>query len=799
MAQPPGGGRGNGQPVIITGKVVDQASGQPLEYATITLFASRDSSLVGGGVTDTEGRFSIDARPGRFYMNIAFISYEEKYMDGIGARPGSGTVDLGIIGLKADATTLDEIEVRAEKSQVQMSLDKKIFNVGKDLANQGGSAADILDNVPSVTVDVEGNVSLRGSGGVRILINGKPSGMVGISDAGGLRNLPSNLIERVEVITNPSARYEAEGMVGIINIVLKKERTPGFNGSFDFTTGYPHNYGVAGNVNYRKNSFNLFASYGIRYRRGPGTGALYQEIYRNDTTFILDQISDRERGGWSHNFRLGTDWYITPKAVLTASGNVNISRDDNFAENIYRDYIFNLSRPTGITVRTDNEIEEEPNQEYSLTFRKTFSNKQHQLVLDARYQDNFEEEFSDLREQYYTPLFEDAGLPELRQRSDNAEGERMLILQADYVHPISKEGKVEFGYRSSFRDINTSFLVEELGAGGWETLAGLSNDFNYDEDIYAVYGIYGNKFNKFSVQLGVRLEYSDILTELVQTNEVNPRDYLNLFPSAHLTYDLPNQNGIQLSYSRRITRPRFWTLNPFLTFSDARNFFAGNPNLNPEFSHSVEVGHLKYWEKGSMTSSLYYRHTDGVIERIQRIDNDSTSTTIPENLATEDAVGLEVTFSYSPYKWLDFTGNVNAFNSRTDGSNIDESLTADATTLFGRLMTKVDVKNMFDAQLRFNYRAPRQTTQGRNKAIAHVDLGFSRDVLKNKGTVTLSVRDLFNSRRRRYIAEGANFYREGDWQWRARQVQLTLNYRLNQNKRRGGQRDFEGGGDEGGF
>lgn len=798
-AQPPGNRPAGGQRALIEGKVVDKETGQPLEYATVTLYAMRDSSLVAGGVSNPDGKFAIDMRPGQFYASITYISYEETFVSGITVKAGGAKVNLGEIALGTNAAVLDEIEVLAEKSQVQMSLDKKIFNVGKDLATIGGNAADVLDNVPSVTVDVEGNVSLRGSGGVRILVNGKPSGLVGISDAGGLRNLPANLIEKIEVITNPSARYEAEGMAGIINIVLKKERTPGFNGSFDFNTGYPHNHGLAANVNYRRNNFNLFASYGLRYRKGPGSGAIYQEIYRNDTTFILDQVTDRERGGWSHNVRLGTDWYITPKTVLTASGNVNIGRDENFTEHIYRDYIFDLGQPTGITVRTDDEIENEPNQEYSMTFRQTFSSKEHQLVLDARYQDNFEEEVSDLRERYYTPQFTDAGITDLQQRSDNAEGERMLILQADYIHPISKDGRLEFGYRSSFRDINTSFLVEELLTGIWQPLEGLSNDFNYDEDIYALYGIYGNKFDKFSLQVGLRAEYSDVFTELVQTNETNPREYLNLFPSAHFTYDLPKQNGVQISYSRRITRPRFWSLNPFLTFNDSRNFFAGNPNLDPEFTHSIEVGHLKYWNKGSMTSSVYYRHTDGVIERIQRVEDDSITTLIPENLATEEAVGIELTFSYNPLKWLDFNGNINAFNAQTDGSNIDETLTADATTLFGRLTSRIDVKKLFDAQVRVNYRAPRQTTQGRSKSITHVDLGFSRDVLSDKGTITLSVRDLFNSRRRRYINEGANFFREGDWQWRARQITLSLNYRVNQKKRRGGGRGGYDGGGEGGF
>jgi ferric enterobactin receptor len=796
LAQPTRGG--NRQPITIQGKVIDENTQQPLEYATVTVFAKRDSSIVTGGVTNEEGMFILESRPGMFYIQVAYISYEEKIVDNIKAKPETSVVDVGVIALKTNAATLEEIEVRAERSQMQLSLDKKIFNVGKDLANAGGNAADILDNVPSVTVDVEGNVSLRGSGGVRILINGKPSGLVGISNSDGLRNLPAELIDRIEVITNPSARYEAEGMAGIINIILKKERQPGLNGSLTINTGYPDNHGIAANVNYRRNKLNFFANYGVRYRRGPGESSLYQEFYRNDTTFILNQVGDRERGGWSQNFRFGSDIFITPKDILTASANVNISKDDNFSEIIYRDFLFNIDQPTSVTVRTDEEIENEPNQEYVLTYRKNFENKGHELVVDVRYQDNFEEEVSDFTETYFTPELIPNGVPRLKQRSDNAEGEQMLILQADYVYPFSKEGKVEFGYRSSFRDINTSFVVENLEDSGWAEIDSLTNDFNYDEDVYAIYSQYGNKFGKVSFQLGLRLEYSDILTELEQTNEVNPRDYLNLFPSAFFTYDLSGQNAIQISYSRRITRPRFWSLNPFLTFSDARNFFTGNPNLDPEFTHSFEFGHIKYWEKGSLNSSLYYRHTDGIIQRIQRVDENGNTTTLPENLLTEDAVGLEFTFSYSPVKWARFNGNINAFNSQIDGTNVGAQFEANATTLFGRMSTILKIPKVMEAQIRFNYRAPRNTTQGRTKSIAHVDLGFSRDIMNDKATLTLGVRDLFNSRRRRYVTEGRDFFREGDFQWRARQTTLTFNYRLNQKKQRSRDRGDYGGG-EGGY
>lgn len=794
------GNRG-GEKVEIRGKVVDVESEKPLEYATITLFSQKDSSLITGGITDIDGKFSIPTRPGSFFVKVEFISFKARYYPNILLDKNQKLVDLGTIALAADATTLQEVEVRAEKSQMQMSLDKRVFNVGKDLANTGGTAENILDNVPSVTVDIEGNVSLRGSSDVRILINGKPSGMVSSDNANGLRQLPANLIDKVEVITNPSARYEAEGMTGIINIVLRKQNKGGLNGSFDFNVGHPDNYGTAFNLNYRKKKYNLFASYGLRYRKSPGSGSLYQEFFPadSDTTFITSQTRTMNRGGWSNSFRFGTDIYINAKNTITGSFNYRKSNEDNFGELFYRDFINQFpSNPIGITNRTDNETEDENNLSYTINYKKTFDRKGQVLTFDLQFENEDETEGSDYLEQFFLADGVAAGQPDLRQRSNNKEGEKMWLFQTDYVHPFSEDGKFEIGARSTIRNINNDYLIEEFQDNAWVNLTNLSNNFVYDEKIHAVYTILGNKINKFSYQLGLRVEYSDVTTELLQNNEINARDYFNLFPSAHFTYDLPGQNAIQLSYSRRLRRPRFRDLNPFFTFSDARNIYSGNPDLDPEFTHSIELGHVKYWDKASLSSSVYYRRTTGLIQRIRSIDEEGFTRTRPENLSNENAFGLEFTYSVSPVKWWKLNGDLNFYRAKTDGGNLGENFQAETYTMFGRATSRMTIWQNIDLQLRVNYRAPRETTQGRNKSITSIDLGASKDILQKKGTLTLSVRDLFNSRKRRYIAFGDDFYSEGDFQWRARSVTLTLNYRLNQKKQRnrGGRRGGYDGGEE---
>ncbi|MCB9051942.1 MAG: TonB-dependent receptor [Lewinellaceae bacterium] len=785
---------------LLKGLVIDEATGQPLDYATVTVFSSQDSSMVTGGVTDASGAFRLELKFGSYYANVAFISFKDLNIGGIEVGRDKPIVDLGTIKLAPDATTLAEVEVRAEKSNMQISLDKRVFNVGKDLANIGGTASDVLDNVPSVTVDAEGGVSLRGSAGVRILINGRPSGMVGVGDTDGLRQIPANLIERIEVITNPSARYEAEGMAGIINIILKKDRRQGLNGSLDITTGYPENYGIAANANYRTGKFNLFGNYGISYRQRPGKGSLYQEIYdRNafgpDTTYILQQNQDRKRGGWDNTLRAGAEYFFNDRTTLTASLTYEDEDGRNTSDIEYRDYLFSLDRLTGISRRFDDEKELENNLEYVMSFRKEFEREGHLLTADLRYQNNDEVERSAITEEYFTPEYLQSGVPGLQQRSDNEEKERLILGQMDYIRPFAKEGKFETGLRASIRELNTDFQVEEQENGDWQLLPNFTNEFIYDENIYAAYAIVGNKFGPFSLQLGVRAELTEVNTRLVETNEENPRDYLNLFPSGHLGYEFAGQNSLQVSYSRRINRPNFWFLNPFFSFSDARNIRSGNPNLDPEYTDSYELGHLKYWDKMSLSSSVYYRHTKGIIERIRTLQEDGTTLTRPENLATEDAYGLDVTFSASPTDWWDLDGNVNFYRSLINGNNIDTAFSADALTWNGRITSKMNLWDFMDAQTRFNYRAPRTTTQGSNKSFFFIDLAFSKDILDNKGTLTLSVSDLLNSRRWRYTFEDDAFYSRGDFQWRARQVTLTFNYRLNQNKQRqkGGRGGYDGG------
>lgn len=769
----------------IRGKLVDAAHNTALGFATVSLLGKGDSTAIASINTAETGEFSITAPAGRYTVIIDFIGYDSYQSPVIQLSADHPVHLLGNIKLKASAKTLDEILVRGEKSTMTLSLDKKIFNVGKDLANTGGTAADILSNIPSVAVDVEGNVSLRGSNSVRILIDGKPSGLVSIKGGSGLQQLQGSMIDRVEIITNPSARYEAEGMGGIINIVLKKERKEGFNGSFDVVAGYPENFGLAANVNYRRKDFNFFINYSASYRNAPGKNDQYQELYRNDSTFISTKHMEHRLKGMYNNARAGLDYFFDDNNILTAAYTYRISKGKRYSDIYYHDYESTIKNLTGSTYRTQNETETEPNSEYALSYKRTFAREGREFTADARYLDNWENSDQYFGQQSFKPNGSPSDIPYILQRSVNDETEKQYLVQMDYVHPFGEKGKFEAGLRSSFRNMTNNYTVTEQDAGGsWFDLPGLTNNFLYEENINALYAILGNKVKKFSYQLGLRSELTHVTTTLKQTHEVNPRKYLNLFPSAHITYDLPQGHAIQLSYSRRVRRPQYNDLSPFMTYSDNRNYWSGNPDLDPEFTHAFEIGHIKYLDQASVSSSLYYRNTKGKILYVKSVDEQGNSVTLPRNLATENSFGAELTGSYAAFTWWKTDASFNFFRAITDGSNLDDEFKSDTYSWLVRLLSRATVWKNTDIQVRGNYEAPQQTPQGRRRSIATMDLAVSRDILKDKATLTMNVLDVFNSRRYRSITEGANFYMENMSQGRLRQTNLTFNYRLRQAKKK---------------
>ena len=758
-------------------------------FSSIRLF--KGSTLVTGTIGNEKGKFTLELAPGVYDLLIESIGYEALKMAN---QSFTTSTNLGTINVKESNQTLNEVVVKGQKASMELNLDKRIFNVGTDLANKGATASEILGNLPSIQVDPEGAIKLRGSDNVRILIDGKPSTLAGINGSSGLQSLQGNLIDKVEIITNPSARYEAEGMAGIINIVLKKNQNQGFNGAIEATSGYPENFGGTAIVNYRKNKLNFFVNYGVFYRRTPGRNRIYQEVYTGKQTNYLNQNSSNNVTGLVNNVRGGADYFFNDKTILTASYIYRRTDVRRITDFFYLDYRENLSKLYSDTYRQQDEKEAEPNGEYALTFKKSFAKKGQEFTADLRYLDYWERS-----DQLYTQIGKKPdGSPfqELSkvQKALNDEFERQWILQADYVNPIGKDAKLEMGLRTSFRNmINDYIVTEQQPSGNFTVVQGLNNIFNYQENISAAYLIFGSKVNKFSYQFGLRAETTDIQTELEETKEKNPRNYANLFPSAHFTYTITPDNSFQLSYSRRVRRPTYGDLTPFVTFSDNRNFFSGNPNLNPEFTNSFDLGHLKYFDQGSISSSLYYRQTFDKIERFRTVDSLGFARTLPANLSNQKSMGLEIASSWNFSKAYKADLSFNAFRAIADASNINEAFTSDTYSWFARHSSRIKI-GVTDLQIRANYEAPQLTPQGTRGYIAWMDVSASKDILKGNGTLTLSILDIFNSRINRYESryidskDGSGFYTRGESQGRLTSVNLTFNYRFKTTKQAAKQR-----------
>ncbi len=775
----------------LTGTALESDGTTPVSFATAIAYGLPDSNMVANATTDLDGGFSLSLKPGRYYLELQFLGYADKVISGVEVAPSGKTIDLGPVTMLSSDVALDLVEVTAERSTVALKLDKRVFTVGKDLTSVGSTAADILNSVPSVTVDTEGAVKLRGGGGVRILVDGKPSAMLSSGDLNALQRMQGDIIESIEVITNPSAKYEAEGEAGIINIVLKKDKKKGFNGSFGGNVGAPHNHAASYNLNYRQGDLNFFSNFGIGYRRAPGGGSSTQRFFdeAGKLTSAYDQTTDQDRGGLGGNIQLGLDWYITPRDVLTGALLYRKSVDVNNADVVYRDLDAELD-PTATTLRRGVEDSNNDQFESSLTYKRTFDREDQEWTVDFKYILDDDLELTDFR-QVTRPLLVDPILdpifPITRQNASNTEYETNLLLQTDYVHPFNDSLKLEGGMRTALRTIRNAYFVEEATQGGeFTTLEGFDDELEYTENIYAAYLIGSAEFGKVGLQAGLRGELSDINAVLAKAGTESPQNYFNLFPSASVSYQFTELTQLQASYSRRLSRPYFRLLLPFSNFNDPRGIPVGNPSLAPEYSDSYELSALRYLPKGSVLASVYYRRTTGVIERLVLPQGDGTSVRFPVNLATRDAYGVEVTASYDLAAWWKFNADFNLYTADLVGTYEGQFFSADIASWSGRVGSKFDVTERLQVQGTFDYRAPENTAQGRNLELYSFDVGASLDVLAGRGTLTLSGRDIFNTRIERTIIDRADFASVSDFQWRrAQSVVVGFVYRLGQERREG--------------
>ena len=504
-----------------------------------------------------------------------------------------------------EVNSLNEVELVAERTEVEIRLDKRVYNVGKDITVRGGSVSDVMDNIPSVSVDVEGNISLRGNDNVRILINGKPSGLVGLSGPDALRQLPAESIERVEVITSPSARYEAAGTAGILNIILKREELAGFNGSFILNGGTPTTYGGSASLNWRNKKLNIFSTTSYNDGQSLGGGVFNSEYFNGDqpSTFT-NETRDYNRNRERFFINLGAEYFFDDNTSLTfsaftrtsnnASNNTTIIEDTDASGNI-------LNR----LGRYQDETEKDNSSQFTANFTKKFNEKGHELVIEFQSEESSEDE-SDFADN--TNVFDQASSTEEKQKRE--------LLQIDYVYPINENTQFEAGFRGNYSQQDTDYQVFDINGNVRTLNTNLTNYLGFTQNVNAAYTQYGKKIEKFSYLLGIRMENTKIIIDQRTADIYKEKNYTDWFPTLNLSYEFNEKENITLGYSRRIRRPRSWSLNPFQSLTSLTFFRQGNPDLDPSYANSFDVGYLKRWDKFTLNGSVYYSTSKQVITRI---------------------------------------------------------------------------------------------------------------------------------------------------------------------------------------
>ena len=796
FSQQPGGKKL--KKIKIEGVVIDKETQDPLEYTTISLLNDSSPDLIQGGITDKNGKFIIEVFPGKYNITLEYIGFDKIILKD---KVISINEDFGIFELEIVTESLNEVELVGERTEVEIRLDKRIYNVGKDITVRGGSVADVLDNVPSVSVDVEGNVALRGNQNVRILINGKPSGLVGLSGPQGLRSLPAESIDKVEVVTSPSARYEASGTAGILNVILKKEELEGFNGSFILNGGAPTTYGGNATLNWRTKKFNIFSTTSLRDSESRGGGDFESENF-NPVRFV-NEDRDYQRNRKSIFFNLGAEYYFNDDTSLTISGFVRTS--DNESNNNTK--IDNLNA-AGVVVdqfgRYQFEEEIDNSQQFTTNFTKKFDDKGHELVIEFQTESSEEDE-SDLAENTST----------FNQESDTFEDQSRTLLQMDYVWPINENTQFEIGYRGDFSLQETDYNVFDLLDNGRTPNTELTNFLGFTQKINAAYAQFGKKINKFSYLIGLRMEKTHIVIDQKTTKIFKEKDYTDWFPTLNFSFEFTEKENITLGYSRRIRRPRSWSLNPFRSLTSLTFFRQGNPDLDPSYSKLFDLGYLKRWNKFTFNSSVYYQKATQVIERITETTGElvvvsldplvelpefrSTSVNISENIRT----GTEFTLTYSPKRQVRLSGNFNIFNSETIGFYKGVPLDRKIVSWFMRFNSSFPLAFGINTQLNGFYFGPRANAQTESKGVVSFSGALNNPMFNDKATLSFRVNDIFNSSRRKSTTETADFRNYTEFQWRQPSYVFTFTYRINErkmgkrrNNRRGSLND---GGEESDF
>lgn len=761
---------------VLQGTVLDSVTSQPLQYASVSLISQRTNEIITGGITDESGDIYIKQIPfGRYIVSIEYIGYKrvEKGPIRFNPRENITNINLGNIKLSPSTLSFSQVEVSGERPLFVQTMDKKIFNVEQNTITSGGSALDVLRQVPGVDVDNDGNVSLRGSANVNFLIDGKPAIMAGGDAVTLLENIPADNISDIEVVTNPSAKYDPEGMAGIINVVLKENRFAGISGNVKSGINTLSSYNGSGQLNFRNEKVNIFSNIGSRHDVRGGSGESYRETDFIDYTNILDQEIDSERGGDNLFIKSGIEYFPDLKNTVGLSATYSdgnrihdlIVITDEIADQLLRYERINDgnrdSKKFDIAATYDRKFDK-PKQSLSANLQVSNSN-------------NINEDFN-----YTAPYSGYEELVESNTEKTTTDNDYNTIdLQVDYVHPFGENTKLEVGYKGTQRSIDNLFKTfEQNDAEEFYIDDERSNTFLYSENIQAGYGVFSTQKGIFGLQLGLRGENVETVSELKDTNEKIENPYTSFFPSFAISAGPQQLFQIQISYGRRINRPSYRRLNPAIHSLDQYNIRVGNPFLKPEYIDVAEINFSRFNRGISISFGGYYRHITDKISYYKYVNDEGISITTHENFDTQDTYGLELIASGSLGKKFRIMLNGNLFTDEVNASNVFDDYNKTSTGFMARMTGTWNVSPTFEIMLMSFYRSPRDIPIGRMKSMAFTSVSAKKKVLNDKLAISLKVNDILNTMGFGYTTYGENYFQESTRKWNSQSIGIQLEYRF---------------------
>ncbi|MDR0367543.1 MAG: TonB-dependent receptor [Bacteroidales bacterium] len=791
---------------VIVCSVSDQ-DGKPLEYTTIAVLNVKDSSVVAGGITNEAGRTFVDGLPwGTYLVRISYIGYSPLYVPNMAISKEKPVASTGRQQIQISAKNLEGVVVSAERSMIENNLDKRVFNVDKSIVTEGATGSDVLENIPSVTVDLDGNVSLRGSQSVTILIDGRPTDL-------SMDEIPANTIERIEVVTNPSARYEPDGTSGIINIVLKKERKLGVNASLSLGAGiankksdiYFGRYSANLDLSFRYAKFNFFFNYNFRSFLSNTESDLERENTFGEVKNSLTQHASNSWKGVPQGIRGGMDYFINSYNTVSIEGGYryrkNYSETEmmSLTQDIFGDTLSSYTQNSYNTpIGTDS-------WNAAVNYTRTSKVKGRELVIDVSTSEHARENENIMTQYYRYPA-----MYQYHQKSNNGGKYNRVTAKLDFVTPLGDGGRLETGYRFNWSRNEETY---RFFSGNVENeLTEDSNRYDvstYIDNVHAVYLVYANTIKeKLKYQLGLRAELAKTTSKLQSETEIfSPKPYFDLFPTLHLRYDFNDKHSLQGGYSIRIRRPRGHELNPFLNDRDKLNLSQGNRKLTPEYTHSADVGYLMILKKTTLSANVFYRYRYDIISRYTILINDSTTFTTYENLDNSHSYGLELSYQQDLLKFWKISLNSSLYQTFINSDSLYDASLSNTVTWQARINSDFSLPKDFNIQLTANYRSPIVTLnsmgyesggagQGIMSAVWGVDIGLRKSFFKRSLTISLRISDIFYTRNASVKSYGTTSYSDYTstmYRYRdSRQLWLTVTYNIfNYKTKRQQQREFE--------